>query len=349
MAGRGLLRAMLLVTTGLVTCLAWPGARAVSAERWPATEVPGVVASAYAVLDLDRGVFLVEHGADEVREPASLTKVMTALVAVEQAPLGKVGRISAAAAATPGNEVGLWPGEKLELWELLYGALFCSGNDAARALAETAAGTEDEFVALMNAKARALGLRHTSFRNPHGLSEAGHHSTARELALIGQAALRQPVVAKIVGRAERTLPWGGENRTLRNINRFLREYPGATGMKTGYTDGAGYCLMASARRDGHHLLAVVLDSSSSWQRYVDGMRALDAGFSRYQVAAAAPGAAGSGVARPVSVKSRVYVAQAGDTVYGLAKRLGVTVADIVRANPGLDPDHIKVGQRLHLP
>ncbi|MDI6870188.1 MAG: LysM peptidoglycan-binding domain-containing protein [Bacillota bacterium] len=300
----------------------------------PGERVAGVAGAAYAVLDVDRGVFLFEHRADEVREPASLTKVMTALVAVEEAPLAKVGRVTAVAAATPGNRVGLVAGERLEMWELLYGALFRSGNDAARALAETVAGSEEAFVARMNAKARSLGLQNTFFQNPHGLPAPRHRSTARELALLGRAALQNPVVAKIVGRTERVLPWGGRGRRLQNINRFLQLYPGATGMKTGYTSSAGYCLMASARRGGRHLLAVVLGSTSSWQRYQDGMRLLDAGFARCQAVAAA---------------NCWYVVQPGDTLYDLARRLGLTVEALVKANPGIDPDRIRVGDRLRLP
>ncbi|MGE5554314.1 MAG: LysM peptidoglycan-binding domain-containing protein [Betaproteobacteria bacterium] len=310
---------------------------AVSAATLSGTPVPGVAAAAYAVLDVDTGRFLVEHRADEVREPASLTKIMTALVAVEEAPLGKVGRVSAAAAGTPGNRVGLVTGEKLEMWELLYGALFCSGNDAARALAETVAGTQEAFVARMNAKARALGLRHTTFANPHGLSAPGHRSTARELALIGRAALQNEVVARIVGRTERVLPWGGRGRHLHNINRFLHLYPGATGMKTGYTSAAGYCLMASAQRGGHRLVAVVLGSTSSWQRYQDGMRILDAAFAR------------QAWQEPAGTRSRIYVVQPGDTFWGVARRFRVEMEALVKANPGVDPDRIRVGDRLCLP
>lgn len=310
--------------------------------------VPGVAAAAYAVLDVDRGKFLLEHRADEVREPASLTKAMTALVAVEEAPLGKVGRVTAVAASTPGNRVGLAAGERLEMWELLYGALFCSGNDAARALAETVSGSEEAFVARMNARAKALGLHHTSFANPHGLPASGHYSTAREMALIGRAALQNGIVAGIVGRTTRTLPWGGQYRSLRNINRFLALYPGATGLKTGYTDAAGYCLMASARRGGRHLLAVVLGSTSSWQRYVDGIRLLDAAFVRCGVEAGRPDLAVAPV--PVAGSGgKWYVVQRGDTLYGLARRLGVSLDSLLAANPGLNPDRIRVGDRLRLP
>lgn len=346
---------MSFLTLLLTVCLSFilpliPAAEPVRAAEIPAlTQVAGVVAPAYVVLDVDRGTFLVEHRADEIREPASLTKVMSALVAVEQAPLGKVGKVSLAAAQTAGNRVGLVAGEKLEMWELLYGALFCSGNDAARALAETVSGSQEAFVAQMNARAAALGLKRTSFVNPHGLPAAGHLSTARELALIGRAALKNETVARIMGRTTRTLPWGGQYRTLHNINKFLYQYRGATGMKTGFTSGAGYCLMASARREGHQLLAVVLGSTSSWQRYQDGMRLLDAGFERLK-AVRAGGSAGPGVrGEPVSAKSRWYVLQPGDTVWGLARRLGVGVGDIVKVNPGMNPDQVRAGDRVRLP
>ncbi|MGE5507294.1 MAG: LysM peptidoglycan-binding domain-containing protein [Chitinophagales bacterium] len=313
-----------------------------------AAHAPGVTAAAYAVLDVDKGVFLLEHHADDVREPASLTKIMTALVAVDQAPLGKVGKVSASAAATGGNRVGLWAGQKLEMWELLYGALFCSGNDAAEALAETVAGSEPAFVKLMNAKARSLGLKVTTFQNPHGLSEAGHVSTARELALLGRAALRQPIVAKIVGRTERTLPWGGEGRSLYNINKFLHLYPGALGLKTGYTGNAGYCLLASAKRDGHTLVVSVLGATSSAERYNDAIRLLDAAFASYKVAPARPDLARAG-AVPVASRTRYYVIQRGDTLSAIARRLGLSQKALIAANSGLNPDRIRAGDRLRLP
>jgi D-alanyl-D-alanine carboxypeptidase len=319
-----------------------PGGGAASGVS-PRAEVDGVAAAAYAVVDVETGKFLVAYRVDEVRDPASLTKVMTALVAVEEAPLGKVGRVSAAAVGTPGNRVGLVAGEKLELWELLYGALFCSGNDAARALAETVAGTEKAFVARMNAKARALGLRHTSFANPHGLSAPGHYSTAREMALIGRAALQNEVIARIVRRTDRMLPWGGQGRHLRNINRFLGLYSGATGMKTGYTDAAGYCLLASAERDGHRLVGVVFGSTSSWQRYQDGVRILDAAFARREGKQALP------AGRMVGLKGQVYVVKRGDTFWGVARRFGVTLEALALANPAITPERLQVGDRLRLP
>lgn len=343
---------LVLVLTVCLSLVAPAGAQANPGQAGNApalTQVSGVAAPAYAVLDVGRGVFLVEHRADEVREPASLTKVMSALVAVEQAPLGKVGKVSAAAAQTAGNRVGLVVGEKLEMWELLYGALFCSGNDAARALAETVSGTESAFVAKMNARAAALGLKHTSFANPHGLPATGHLSTARELALIGRAALQNETVARIVGRTIRTLPWGGQNRTLNNINKFLYQYPGATGMKTGFTSAAGYCLMASARRDDHQLLAVVLGSTSSWQRYQDGMRLLDAGFARLKAVQQRGGEGSEVRGEAVSARTRWYVLQPGDTLWGLSRRLGLEVSAIAQVNPGINPDRVRAGDRVRLP
>lgn len=329
----------------LVFCLVLTGGLAGAGGA--AAHTPGVTAAAYAVLDVDRGAFLLEHHADQVREPASLTKVMTALVAVEEAPLGKVGKVSAAAAATGGNRVGLWAGQKLEMWELLYGALFCSGNDAAEALAETVSGSQAAFVKLMNAKARALGLKVTTFHNPHGLSEPGHVSTAREMALLGRAVLREPVVARIVGRTERTLPWGGEGRTLYNINKFLHLYPGALGMKTGYTGNAGYCLLASAKRDGHTLVVSVLGSTSSSERYNDAIRLLDAAYATYKLAPARPDLARTTV--PVVSRNRYYLIQPGDTLSAIAVRLGLTQRALLSANPGLSPDRIRAGDRLRLP
>lgn len=323
------------------------------------TAKPNLSAQAYVLLDQDSGRVMWSHRAYDRREPASLTKVMTALVALEEASIEKTLTVSTRAVGVGGALAGLNSGQKLELWVGLYGLLFLSGNDAARAIAENLGGSESGFAAMMNARARAIGANDTSFVNPHGLPDRGHHSTAYDLALITREALRNQTLARIVGRTTRTLPWRGGSRSMNNINKFMYRYSGATGVKTGYTAGAGYCLAAAAVRDGHRLVAILLGAPSSEARWQDATRIMDFGFANYasllKTAQTRPATGdwpvpggSTGTAAPAR-GTFLYRVREGDTLWSLSKRTGVGVAQIQRLNPGLDPDHIKAGQQLCLP
>jgi D-alanyl-D-alanine carboxypeptidase len=248
----------------------------------------------------------------------------------------------------------------LELWVGLYGLLFLSGNDAARAIAENIGGSESDFAKLMNSRAHRIGADNTQFVNPHGLSAAGHYSTAFDLALITREALKNQTLARIVGRTTRTLPWRGGTRSLSNINKFMYRYSGATGVKTGYTTAAGYCLAAAATRDGRRLLAILLGAPSSEARWQDAIRIMDYGFanftsllknapSRPSVAGNGAGGVGGAGSAAIPAGAHPYRVRQGDTIYSLAKRAGIDIATILKLNPGLDPDHIRVGQQLALP
>jgi D-alanyl-D-alanine carboxypeptidase (penicillin-binding protein 5/6) len=214
------------------------------------------------------------------RAPASTTKIMTALVVAGLAQPDQEVTASRRAAATPGSSIWLGEGETLDVGDLLYGLLLTSGNDAAVALAEHVAGSVEGFAVLMNAKAREIGAEETNFRNPHGLDEPGHYTTARDLALITAAALEDPLLAKVVATKKVEIAWPGHNaeRVLRNKNRLLWEYDGADGVKTGFTDSAGKCLVASATRNGLQLVAVVMGSPGIW---ADSRALLDFGFATF--------------------------------------------------------------------
>lgn len=226
---------------------------------------PEVEAPSSIVVDALTGQVLTERNADEPRPMASTTKIMTALVVLESVPLDDRVTVSPAAAATEGSRIYLEAGERQTVGDLLYALLLASANDAAVALAEHVAGSTEAFVERMNERARTLGAIHTHFVNPHGLPAPGHVTTARDLALIARAALRNPVFRTIVATRETAIPGArpGAVRQLRNHNRLLFADDPAVresviGVKNGYTTEAGQCLVTAARRGDMEVVAVQL-------------------------------------------------------------------------------------------
>lgn len=254
-----------------------PVSRAETAEYFPAVSVG---AHSAALMCAESGELLYELSPDELRPMASTTKIMTALVAIENAPLDTVATVSPDAVGIIGSSVYLREGEQITLESLLYALLLESANDAATQIAITVGGDEADFVAMMNEKAKQLGLSHTHFSNPHGLDSDGHYTTARELAAIAAAALENETFAEMAGTYKKVISTedGSISRLLVNHNRMLRSYDGAIGVKTGYTSGAGRCLVSAARRDGVTLIAVTLDDHRDW---ADHTAMLDAGFAAY--------------------------------------------------------------------
>lgn len=231
-------------------------------------DVPNVTAPSALVVDLQTGLALYEKASDQARPPASTAKLMSALVVIDQVPLDDVVLVSPAAAGMPGSRMGLSAGERFTVRELLHGLLIPSGNDAAVALAEHVAGTQADFVGLMNARASAMGLTSTSFANAHGLDAVGQVTSATDLAELARAALQAPIIAEIVNVSSVTI--GG--RQLQNTNELLDSYSGANGIKTGTTDEAGECLVASVTRNGRTTLLVELGSTD---RFGDAQKLLD--------------------------------------------------------------------------
>lgn len=227
------------------------------------------------LLDADTGRVIYEKSADQQALIASTTKIMTALVVCEQTNILDRMRIPKEAVGIEGSSMYLQEGEILTVQELLYGLMLHSGNDAAVALAIYCGGTVEGFCGLMNDKARQLGLSNTHFENPNGLDSPGHYSTARDLAVLTAYALKNPVFAKTV--ATKTVRVG--NRSLRNHNKLLWQYPDATGVKTGYTRAAGRILVSSAQKHGRTLVAVTINAPNDWQ---DHARLLDHGFTCYK-------------------------------------------------------------------
>lgn len=231
-------------------------------------EPPPVTAAAALLFDLDSERTLYALRPNDPLLPASTAKLMTALVVLQQANLDDVAVVSAYAAGTSGSRMGLVAGETLPVRDLLIGLLLPSGNDAAVALAEHVAGSEAAFVALMNQTAAALGLSETQFANAHGLDAPGQTTSASDLVLVTKAALAYPYFAQVVALSDAQVA----GRALTNTNELLNAYRGADGVKTGTTEAAGECLVASVTRRGHRILAVVLGSAD---RYADVTVLLD--------------------------------------------------------------------------
>lgn len=240
---------------------------------------PRVTAAAALLVDGDGAVLWQRHARRRMA-PASTTKIMTAVLALELGRLDDLVVVSRRAATGRGSRLGLRERERYRLEDLLVGMLVRSGNDAAVAVAEHIAGTVEGFVRLMNEKAAGLGAKDTHFVTPHGLDRPGHYTTAADMALMAHHAMAHPAFAEIVGSRERVVaPEGGNGREklLRNTNKLLWRYAWADGVKTGTTPRAGRCLIASATRDGHRLIAVVFRSANRWQ---DAVRLLNYGFAR---------------------------------------------------------------------
>ena len=227
-------------------------------------------------MDADTGQVLYEKNPQEKSLIASTTKIMTALVVLEQGNLDRVVTVPQEAVGIEGSSTNLTAGEELTVRKLLYGMMLSSGNDAAAALALCTDGSIEAFAGRMNEKAQALGLRHTGFQNPHGLDSEGNYSTACDLAQITRAALNTPGFIEIV--STKTFQCG--NHYLVNHNRLLWQYPGALGVKTGYTRRAGRILVGAAEQKGRRLISVTINAPDDWQ---DHSAMLDYGFSRYQL------------------------------------------------------------------
>lgn len=245
---------------------------------------PAVAARAWLLVDLTSGQTIAGRSPDERIEPASLTKLMTAYLAFSAlkakslAPTQSV-TVSERAWRSGGSRMFIEPRKPVTVGELLRGLVVQSGNDACIALAEAIAGSEGAFVERMNREAARLGLKDTNFVNSTGLPAPGHYSTASDLALLAAALIRDhPDYYKLYSERE----FRYNEITQQNRNRLLWLDPNVDGMKTGYTEGAGYCLIASARRGGRRLLSVVVGTASDRQRAQESQKLLNFGFQSYE-------------------------------------------------------------------
>lgn len=242
---------------------------------------PAVEASSVVLLEVASGQVLFSKNPHERRPQASTTKITTAIVALEHGKLTDKVKVSKKAAETPESAIWLEEGEVLTLEQLMYALMLFSANDAASAIAEHIAGSEGKFAEMMNAKAVEIGAKDSHYVNPHGLDDPNHYTSAYDLAILARYGLTKvPGFAEIVRTREKNIPWAGHpyERVLRNRNKLLKTYPGADGVKTGYTNEAGRCLVASATRGGMQLIAVVMDSPDMFK---EAATLLDWGFAHF--------------------------------------------------------------------
>ncbi|HWR45256.1 D-alanyl-D-alanine carboxypeptidase family protein [Sporomusa sp.] len=240
---------------------------------------PEVTAKSAIVMEVSTGKVLYGKNAEDRRYPASTTKIMTLITALEYAKLDDVVTASANAASTEGSSLWLTQGEQLKMLDMLYGIMLISGNDATVAVAEHVSGSVEKFAKLMTDKAHAIGAVNSNFINTSGLPDENHYTTAHDMAKITAYGYKNPLFAQIVSTQHKVVPWPGKDhdRDLYNENKMLWLYDGANGVKTGYTDAAGRCLVSAAQRNGTQLVVVVLDSEYMWD---DSIKLLDYGFTQ---------------------------------------------------------------------
>ena len=233
------------------------------------------------LIEAESGKVVYEYNADERRNIASTTKILTALVVMQECEMSDVIEVDERAVGVEGSSIYLRTGERLTVEELLYAMLLNSANDAATALAIGCFGSIQDCAAKMNSYAYSIGMTSSHFDNPHGLDSETHYSTARDMARLGQAALQDPEFAKIVSTKKKNIPLCSSEgiRTLINHNRLLSMLDGAIGIKTGFTKKSGRCLVSAAEREGVRLIAVTLSAPDDWR---DHSAMYEYGFSRFK-------------------------------------------------------------------
>ncbi|MGM9636509.1 MAG: D-alanyl-D-alanine carboxypeptidase family protein [Eubacteriales bacterium] len=269
-------------------CLLFFGISPMVPEAEEPDESPPTVSAQAAILRSADGVVLYTKNSDVRLPMASTTKIMTALVAIEQLPADSVITVPKEAVGVEGSSAYLIAGEQITLTDLLYALLLQSANDAATAIAIAVSGSVESFAELMNKRAKEMGLTNTHFCNPHGLDDPDHYTSAADLAEIAACALQNPEFRKIVSERKYVSTSLSEvTRWFTNHNRMLMTYDGAIGVKTGYTMRTGRCLVSAAERDGLTLIAVTLRDPDDWR---DHTAMLDYGYSCFEkVTLATPG------------------------------------------------------------
>ena len=244
---------------------------------------PTINSRRYAIYDRLSGRCI--YGKDENKQTAmaSTTKIMTAIIVVENCKLEDIVTITAKAAGTGGSTLGINKDDKITVNDLLYGLMLRSGNDAAVALAIHTAGSVEEFANMMNQKAKQLNLKNTHFVTPHGLDNEEHYTTAYELAKITDYALKNKTIAKIVATKSTTIYINEMPRQINNTNELLGNVEGVYGVKTGFTNNAGRCLVTSVKRGDMDLIVVVLGADTRKDRAKDSMKLIEYAFKKYRV------------------------------------------------------------------
>jgi len=246
------------------------------------SNIPTIYSRYSVVYERNSKTVLYEKNKDTQTPMASTTKIMTAIIVIENADLSQTVTISSKAAGIGGSRLGLSSNAKITIKDLLYGLMLCSGNDAAIALAETVSGSISDFAELMNNKACELGLKNTSFVTPHGLDSANHYTTAYELALLADYALQNKTFSNIVNTKTYTVTINGYPKTISNTNELLGNINGVYGVKTGFTNGANRCLVSAAKRGNLDIICVVLGADTKKIRTQDSIKLIEYCFNIFE-------------------------------------------------------------------
>ncbi|WP_282597682.1 D-alanyl-D-alanine carboxypeptidase family protein [Bacillus sp. REN3] len=272
-----------------------------------------VSARSAILIEQESGRVLFEKDAHRVSRIASITKIMTAILAIESGKLDQMVKVSDRAVRTEGSSIFLKPGEKIKLEDLVYGLMLRSGNDAAVAIAEAVGGSIEGFVFMMNEKAEQIGMKNTHFSNPHGLDDHENHlSTAYDMAMLTRYAMGNDTYRKIAGTKVHRSPDPGESwdRVWRNKNRLLTElYKYCTGGKTGYTKRAKRTLVSTAGKDDFELIAVTLNAPDDWN---DHIQMFETAFSEYDIAEILPKGPVKSIKEPKKYKGKLYLERSFD-------------------------------------
>ncbi|MBQ2323651.1 MAG: D-alanyl-D-alanine carboxypeptidase [Oscillospiraceae bacterium] len=312
-------------------------------------DAPELNAPSALLMEKQTGTVLCAVGEHEAREPASVTKIMTLLLTMEAIDSGTlhyddVVTASAHASSMGGSQIWLREGEQMRVEDLLKAVCVVSGNDAAVALGEHLSGSEDAFVEKMNRRAKELGMNDTHFVNCTGLPVAGHVTSAYDIALMSRELIaHHPDIRRFTTIWTDSLRDGAS--MLVNTNKLIRFYPGATGLKTGSTDTALYCLSATAERDGMELIAVVLKAPSSEQRFADARALLDYGFANYALVTLTPEQPLAPVAVHLGESAAVQPVLTEDNTLLLEKAAAAGMTQTVTMAEGVDAP-VAQGDRL---
>lgn len=279
------------------------------------------------LVDADTGQVLFEKNADKKLPPASITKIMTLLLAMEEVEKGTVSledevTISRFAESMGGSQIFLAAGTRVKMGDLLKAVTIASANDASVAVAETIAGTYSNFVSRMNKRAQELGMKNTHFVNSTGLPTKGgeHYSTARDISIMARELVKYPQILEWASIWVDYLQLPNRKAMLVNTNKLIKDYPGMDGLKTGHTDAAGFCLAATARRDNMRLISVIMNANSEREREEVTARLLDYGFNTFsKELVIKKGAQVQNIEVPGGKKT-VTVAEAANDLYVLVKR-----------------------------
>ena len=246
------------------------------------SKLPTINSRAAIIIDRKSKIILYGKNEKEKRKMASTTKIMTATIVLENSNINDIVEVSKKSAGTGGSRLGLKTGDKISVHDLLYGLMLCSGNDAAVALAEHVGGSIEGFADLMNKKAQELNLINTHFVTPHGLDNDDHYTTAYELAILTDYALKNKVFAQIVNTKNYTVTINGNSKNLSNTNELLGTLNGVYGVKTGFTNGANRCLVTACKRNDLDIICIVLGADTKKFRTQDSIKLIEYTFNNYQ-------------------------------------------------------------------